>query len=692
LAKTRGALLLVVLLLVVMLGLAGNAVIMGRLSLATVNYGLPTNPGYNPGAGQTIVHYLVRDRSDKYTQGGTGQAQTLNINGCSETPSYGFCSLYGIPSGTLYIPLGMEDSQFLACYGFGGACTGAELLWNVKTPAVSVGCDPGFDPISSCTDARGFDFTGTVIGNYGGYLLTSAAPSGDPTCTNYSGKTGDSSNQNPTSCWTADYSIIQAAQSANPTSCPPGSTGYTCAFTITSRQALSGTDALAYLTTPQPSGPGYNSTYAQSLIDYCVAHATYTGCPITKTTSEKWYLYRTITSLQFQLNAPQVQVQCVVVAGSCTDTQCLLCDGPAVTNQLRGYIQNHVLPELNQIGVLTSTQISFALSVNQFVPAFSGDCVTGIANSCWWGIAGAWIGGQGIQTAGCSGTYCGPSNIVQQEHAQLALYQDPGLTTPAPVSAGVILDISHTTNQTVAQVTESSVYPTIYTAINTANLGVHYTYSGDANCDANHSNNCINSPAPFVINLPLIYDVLGSETSYFYQYPAIPPSGGSNSGSITGTVVDSSNKNLFTGQFAPIAGACIGVGGPCSGYAGQIQSQTDQNGKYTLSNLAAGTYAIYANAGGYYPVIITGVQVNIGAVTQVPISMSPTVPPGQLCLIPPIPNPVPYQPPLFGGFCLPTWIVVSVFAISGLGLAAIIVASPLGRAGGRIVGSFSRRR
>ena len=237
--------------------------------------------------------------------------------------------------------------------------------------------------------------------------------------------------------------------------------------------------------------------------------------------------------------------------------------------------------------------------------------------------AGAWIGGQGIQTAGCSGTYCGPSNIVQQEHTQLALYQDPGLTTAAPVSAGVILDISHTTNQTIAQVTENSVYPTIYTAINTANLGVHYTYD-DANCDANHSNKCIISPVPFVINLPLIYDVLGSETSYFYQYPAIPPSGGSNSGSITGTVVDSSNKNLFTGQFAPIAGACIGVGGPCSGYAGQIQSQTDQDGKYTLSNLAAGTYAIYANAGGYYPVIITGVQVSIGAITQVPISMTPT--------------------------------------------------------------------
>jgi hypothetical protein len=647
------------------------------LRLATVNYNLPTNPGFDPSSGSTYVHYLVKDYADKLTTGATGQSELLKLNGCSDPAAYGFCQLYGVPQGTYYAPLGMEDSNYHPCYGFLGSCSGSSLIWSVVTPsALSSGCSNY--GTGTCTDSRGFDLTGTVIGQPGGYLLTSAAPAGDPTCTNYAGGTGDKNNQPSGSCWTADYSIIQAAQSSNPTGCPAGNTGYTCVFRLKSSQVLSSSAALAYLTTPAPAGPGYNSTYAQTVVSYCQNNPLATGCPIVKTTTLNWYLYRTITSLQLDVNAPTVQVQCTVVQGSCTNTHCFGCSA-SIDSEIRGWVQNHVLPQLNNIGLLTSTEIDFAVSVGGFVPAFSSDCVAGVATSCWWGIAAVFIGGQGIQTAGCSGTYCGSANIVQQQHTQLALYQDAGLTVSAQTSAGAILQLSQTTNQTVQSITQANTYSTVYTGINTNNLGIRYTYAGDANCNSDNVGNCINSPIPIVINVPLIYDIVGSETSYFYQYPAVPPSGGQSSGSITGTVVDASNKNLL-GQYAPLVGACVAVGGPCSGYAGQIQSPTDQNGKFTLANIPAGTYSIYATAGGYNPIILTGILVSIGATTSANIAMTPTTPPGQICIIPPIPNPIPYQPPLFGGWCIPSWVIPVGIGVAVLGLGAVVFLTPAGQA------------
>jgi hypothetical protein len=687
--NTRSGSLAVLLIVVIIAGALGVIAVYNPnlLKLTSVPYNLATNPGY-PISGSTTVHYDVRDYADKYTSPRSMQTEVINMNNCIDNSGYGFCSLYGVPSGTLYIPMGMEDGEYLLCYGFLGACSGAELTYNVKTPSgVSSGCDPS--ATQQCSDARGFDFTGTTIGQSGGYLLTSNAPAGDPTCSNFAAQSGDSKNTASNLCWAIDYAIIQAAQQNNPAGCPVN-TAFTCVFTLKSTQVLSTSAALSYLTSPTPNGPGFNSTYANAIIAGCQSNPSATGCPITKSQTIQWYLYRTITSLQFQLTAPTVSVQCNVIAGSCTGTNCFGCSGSS-DQEVTGWIQNHVVPSLNQIGLLGSTQITFGLSVSGFVPAFSSACVAGIAQSCWWGIAGAWLGGQGIQTAGCSGTYCGPSNFVQGSHTQLALFQDPGLTMPATLSAAEVLQVSQQTNQTVQSVTQQNTYSSVYSSINTANLGVQYSYNGNG-CTSRSVSNCIISPTPIVINVPLIYDIIGSETSFFYQYPAVPPSGGSNAGVITGNVVDGGSKNLF-GQFSPIIGACVALGGPCSGI-NQIQSPTDQNGKFTLNNVVPGTYSVFITANGYIPVAVTQVNVAIGTATNLgTVAMTSTNPAGQICIWQPSYSPFPPYQQTFPGICFPTWVVWAVGIGAGVILViAILAFSPFGGAllagAGRGAGNF----
>jgi carboxypeptidase family protein len=645
--------------------LAGNAAFASGYTLSALSQ-YPTNPFYQS-AGYTQIHYGV------WSSGGFTGMQTLSsidLNGCSA--AFNFCSLYTNTGGTLYVPFGMVGDHYTECATL---CASYEWNWYVLGPSgISAAC-AGITS-GSCDDVRGFDLTGSVTGaNTPGIVLTSPNPAGDPTCSNYAGRSADWTNQPQSSCWASDYATIQAAQQNNPL-CPTSpSAGYTCQFYVETSERLNETQAQQYLSTClcSPAGTSYNSTQIAQML---------AQGPVTRKIDQSWYLYRMVTSIQLQIMPPSVTVQCQVVHGKDCLAACYLFICTNTNADLQWAVQNRFIPELDALGLLSNTRIAFGISVGQWVPQ---------AINSWFGITGVWIGGQGIQTAGCSGSYCGTGNFVQQSHSQLPLYTDPGLSQAALTPAADIINIAAATNTTVQAVQQSDTYGTVYTYIDTKNLGVQYAYGGDANCTVGNLPGCIVDPNSIIINVPIVFDIFGSYTNYFYEYPGVPPNGGSSSGTVKGHVIDAASRNLL-GQYSPIAGACVGTNGPCSGDSGQAQSPTDQNGNYALNNLPPATYVLYASASGYNTQLIPGVTVTVGQVTDVNFALTPVNPPGQFCLIPPISNPVPYQPPLYGGLCTPRWVIASVMALVGLGLVAVIVASPLGKAGGILAQRFVRTR
>jgi hypothetical protein len=251
-------------------------------------------------------------------------------------------------------------------------------------------------------------------------------------------------------------------------------------------------------------------------------------------------------------------------------------------------------------------------------------------------------------------------------------------------SAADVISLASLTNQTIQQVQAANIFATVYSYVDIGAMGNKYTPNNQ--CSVGSLSLCITNPVPVYINVPLIYDAIGSYTNFYYTYPGLPPTGGSNGGTISGHVCDAGNKPLIggacTGGFAGLAGACVGIGGPCSGYTGQLQAPTDGNGAYSISpgNIPAGIYSITATAPGYGSITVPGIKVAVGSQTTIDFYLSSVVPPGQLCLIPPVPNPVPFQPPLFGGVCLPTWSVYAIAIGAGLLLVLAILVTPGGSA------------
>jgi Carboxypeptidase regulatory-like domain len=191
---------------------------------------------------------------------------------------------------------------------------------------------------------------------------------------------------------------------------------------------------------------------------------------------------------------------------------------------------------------------------------------------------------------------------------------------------------------------------------------------------------CIATPPPLVINVPIVYDIIGSKSlaSWLYQYPGIPPNGGTTAGFISGRVVDGSSKSIL-GRYSPIVGACIGLSAPCSGQPGQIQLQTDTNGYYSLSNIPPGTYTLYASAQGYSTVFQTNVVTSVGDTTVVNFLLQPVNSPGVSCLISPTPNPIPFQHPIPGIACMPNWVWYTLgTAVFGVIILLVMVWSPFG--------------
>jgi len=628
----------------------------------------PTNPFYNPGpcaSCTTSFQYFANGRSGI-------QTQSASIGSCG-----GLCSgLFVVSAGTMYDPVGMlgEGVVYNDCLGI--VCGINLATWSLKLPSgIPDACVPNIPLASgttstSCVDVRGFDLSGTVTGALGGILLTSATPVGDPTCTKFLGATPDKGNIPANACWTTDYQIVQAGQSVN----PPCIEGVTACITSSSITSKSNTTVI----NPIVDGKQYNGTFVQI------------GTQVTRQT---WYVYREITSITLQIVPPAIVPRCVKTnSGSANvcNSDVSICGFFAIgkcdpmrtlTSSLPGLVS-----DINKVSILTSTRISFGLNSVGFggLTCSESDLVSG---NCWYGIVGVWIGGQGIQTSGCTGQ--NSCNFVQGIHTQLPIFQDPGLTRPATVpTVDQLVNLSQLNNKTMPEMIAANTYGQVFSYVDTQSLGVQYSANA-ASCTISTLTSCITTPAPLVINVPIIYDIIGSKSlaSWLYQYPGIPPNGGTTAGFISGRVVDGSSKNVL-GHYSPIVGACIGLSAPCSGQPGQIELPTDTNGYYSLSNIPPGTYTLYASAQGYSTVFQTNVVTSVGDTTVVNFVLQPVNPPGASCLIPPTPNPIPFQPPIPGLACMPNWVWYTLgAAVFGIIIVLVLAWSPFG---GTLVSAVGR--
>jgi len=251
-----------------------------------------------------------------------------------------------------------------------------------------------------------------------------------------------------------------------------------------------------------------------------------------------------------------------------------------------------------------------------------------------------------------------------------------------------LVNLSQLNNTTMPEMIAANTYGQVFSYVDTQSLGVQYSANA-ASCTISTLTSCITTPAPLVINVPIIYDIIGSKSlaSWLYQYPGIPPNGGTTAGFISGRVVDGSSKNIL-GHYSPIVGACIGLSAPCSGQPGQIELSTDTNGYYSLSNIPPGTYTLYASALGYSTVFQTNVVTSVGDTTVVNFVLQPVNPPGASCLIPPTPNPIPFQPPIPGLACMPNlvWYTLGA-AVFGIIIVLVLAWSPFG---GTLVSAVGR--
>ncbi|OLB47051.1 hypothetical protein AUI07_02465 [archaeon 13_2_20CM_2_53_6] len=621
----------------------------------------PTNPFYNPSFGYSNFHYVMRGASgtDQVPIAIYSNTASGNLICGKSCPDY---TLYNANQGTLYIPIGLA-SDHVAYNDCVSAICGINFAnWSYKLPTgIPDYCSgqptslQGLDNSNRCYDVRGFDLQGGVTGANGGILLTSANPAGDPTCTNYNGGTPDKGNVPSNSCWAADYAVVQAAQAVN----PPCISGVTACISSSSVTAESNTTVVD----PIINGKKHNGTFVQI------------GTQITQKT---WYIYREITSLAVQIIPPTITLVCTKtntgVTNVCTGSSANVCGLFAIDkcDPMPSLIS--ALPtfkkEINTASLLTNTRISFGLNVVGFggLTCNQEDLSSG---NCWYGIIGAWIGGQGVQTAGCTGSNSCSFGVTGQPHAQLPIFQDAQLTNPATIPpVDQLVNLAQLTNETMSTVVVANTYSQVFTYVDTQDLGVQYA-STPTTCSMDSLNQCFNTPPALIVNVPIVYDIIGAQSlaTWLYKYPGIPPNGGTTSGFVSGQVIDASSKNLF-GQYSPLVGACIGVGGPCSGQPAQIQEPTDTNGRFILSNIPPGTYTIWATYPGYSNVFRTNVIVSVGATTVVNYAMSPVSALGLLCLVPPIANPLPYQPPMFGGLCIPSW---TLWAAGGIVVGLSII-------------------
>src|SRR5260370_9358017 len=133
------------------------------------------------------------------------------------------------------------------------------------------------------------------------------------------------------------------------------------------------------------------------------------------------------------------------------------------------------------------------------------------SGNCGYGIIGAWIGGQGVQTAGCTGSNSCSFGVTGQPHAQLPIFQDVQLTIPATIPpVDQLVNLAQLTNETMSTVVAANSYSQVFTYVDTQNLGVQYA-STPTTCTMNSLNQSFTTPPPLIVNIPIVYNIIAAQ-------------------------------------------------------------------------------------------------------------------------------------------------------------------------------------
>lgn len=403
-----------------------------------------------------------------------------------------------------------------------------------------------------------------------------------------------------------------------------------------------------------------------------VVNSTGTYVPLTIAT---WYVYREILSVHLQTD-PSISVTCLLYLGSCTTSQyavCLWllgCYGDR-DSALRAGIGN-ALNIINANAQLTGTKIALQLNI----PA---GFINANTNKYW--IAGAWVGGAGPISSTAT---CGPPatcKIVQTSHSSLGIYSDPSLVTGITPVFSQFPNISQYNSTQLANLLPATSAPTVYTSFDIASFGAGFTLNPTCSVTNLQTTNCFTTSS-VSIDVPIVYDILGSYTTFGVQYtPPVPT--GKTTADVYIQVVDGSSIlcNKLPGLYsscAPIAGASVNLGGPPSTTGCSTCVSTDSTGTAAYTGLAApATYVFYVSFAGYSPGSVS-VGVTVGSITRVQLAINPAAGAGNICILPAIPNPVPGQAPVFPGLCQPWWLIILELGLVGaiVIVAIVVLAAP----------------
>lgn len=430
---------------------------------------------------------------------------------------------------------------------------------------------------------------------------------------------------------------------------------------------------------------------------------TYTSWKIVTNSTGTWNATTTVTRTLYvgrylftvNLSAPAGNGASGLFTITCGESGFILPSG--CTNDTPGSDLNAgfsaMLPDLNNIAKLSNSKI--ALQVN--VPASWIQ-----TNLDWYGGYGAWIGFGTSLLGDCATSGC---STGLADHAALGIYSDPALTQGAFPVASAYQSVNSYTAAQICSIIGSPAYCgsstvgsggpcsaglpcTFYVPLNIQSFGD--TFAVGQTCSGTQLAACFTTGGA-VFNVPIIVDIIGSAVPAFVTSYVVVTNPNGNTG-VSGKVYDGASFLCGIGLCGPLAGVTVSDGPPCNSQGcSTLETTTAPDGSYSLTGLNPQTgHQIYFTRPGYQTGVISGVTVAQGQTVPLPsVTLLPGVGTGSLCLIPPVYSGVPGAPPIFGGFCQPTWLVVlEIFVAVGLIAFTIFLAVPSQRRAGFSAGKF----
>jgi hypothetical protein len=271
----------------------------------------------------------------------------------------------------------------------------------------------------------------------------------------------------------------------------------------------------------------------------------------------------------------------------------------------------------------------------------------------WFGVYEVNTGIGENSAGGCTSATC-TSGVT----AHANLYTQPGVTAQYQ-------DLNSYSLSQLQAIVPSSAQPVVNVQIPIKSFGLQYSISNT--CTVSTVSTCFSSTAAGTLSIPILIDVIGSK-SLVNNVVNPPPPVTQAGGFANGKVLDGNSIGCAVGLCGPLAGVTITDGPICnSPGCAQVSATTAGDGTYTIGQLTNGPHTLWFYSSNYQSTSQT-IQITQGANTQVPtITLAPNQQPGSTCLIPPSYGPIPGQPPIFGGFCPPSWLVItSILTVAGI--------------------------